>query len=275
MRPALPLLLVLAGFWPSLLCQSTQADLQARLVGKPLFLRDGDTGDKLRYDAAGANRRASQPESFTVSGLDIQTVDLSRKHLVLSGRRIALRFAGGSPQREPLMHPGFGGKPEESRFRLEIDAPPTGDYRAPLDAMLATLPELVPTLPDFWQTYAQAHLLADSPPADGPMPRMRRPPTPPGVDRIGGAVSPPVVLKQPEPVFSEAARAMKISGNVLVYLQVDTDGKPMHLHIVRPVGLGLDEKAIEAVNGYVFRPARRDGNPIAVEMQVDVNFQVY
>jgi protein TonB len=88
-------------------------------------------------------------------------------------------------------------------------------------------------------------------------------------------VSAPEVLYHPEPEFSEEARKSKVSGNVLVYLQVDELGRPTHVRVLRGLGMGLDEKAIEAVRQYKFRPAMEDGHPVAVEMNVEVNFQIY
>lgn len=96
-----------------------------------------------------------------------------------------------------------------------------------------------------------------------------------GLRRIGGGVSAPVVLFAPEPEFSEEARKAKVAGNVLVYLQVDVNGRPTHVRVLRGIGLGLDEKAMEAVRQYKFKPAMENGHPVAVEMNVEVNFQIF
>jgi protein TonB len=96
-----------------------------------------------------------------------------------------------------------------------------------------------------------------------------------GVRRIGGGVSPPVVLFAPEPEFSEEARKAKVAGNVLVYLQVDATGHPTHIRVLKGIGLGLDEKAMEAVRQYKFKPAMENGKPVTVEMNVEVNFQIF
>ena len=96
-----------------------------------------------------------------------------------------------------------------------------------------------------------------------------------GVHRIGGGVRPPEVLFAPEAQFSEEARKAKVSGNVLVYLQVDATGKPTHIRVLHGIGMGLDEKAIEAVSAYKFKPAMENGHPVAVEMNVEVNFNIY
>ena len=96
-----------------------------------------------------------------------------------------------------------------------------------------------------------------------------------GVRRVGGGVSAPQVLFAPEPEFSEEARKAKVAGNVLVYLQVGIDGRPINVHVIRPIGMGLDQKAVEAVRQYKFKPAMENGHPVVVEMNVEVNFQIF
>ncbi len=96
-----------------------------------------------------------------------------------------------------------------------------------------------------------------------------------GPRRIGGGVSAPQVIFQVEPEFSEEARKAKVAGNVLVNLWVGTDGKPSHVRVIRGVGMGLDEKAIEAVKQYKFRPAMENGKPVLVELNIEVNFQIF
>jgi protein TonB len=96
-----------------------------------------------------------------------------------------------------------------------------------------------------------------------------------GPKRIGGGVSAPVLIFSVEPEFSEEARKAKVAGNVLVNLWVDTNGNPSHVHVIRGVGMGLDEKAMEAVRQYKFKPAMENGKPVLVELNVEVNFQIF
>lgn len=96
-----------------------------------------------------------------------------------------------------------------------------------------------------------------------------------GPRRIGGGVSAPVLIYSVEPEFSEEARKAKVAGNVLVNLWVDTNGLPSHVRVIRGVGMGLDEKAVEAVKQYKFRPAMEGGKPVLVELNVEVNFQIF
>ncbi len=96
-----------------------------------------------------------------------------------------------------------------------------------------------------------------------------------GPRRIGGGVSAPILTYSVEPEFSEEARKAKVAGNVLVNLYVDTKGNPTHVRVIRGVGMGLDEKAIEAVRQYKFKPAMENGKPVLVELNVEVNFQIF
>lgn len=96
-----------------------------------------------------------------------------------------------------------------------------------------------------------------------------------GVMHIGGSVRPPVLVSQVEPEFSEEARKAKFSGNVEVYLIVDENGNPTHVRVVRDVGMGLGEKAVEAVRQYKFKPALQNGRPVKVDMYIEVNFQIF
>jgi TonB family protein len=96
-----------------------------------------------------------------------------------------------------------------------------------------------------------------------------------GVFRVGGGVSAPVPVYQPEAQFSEEARKTKHQGTVLLSLVVGADGRPRDMRVVRPLGMGLDEKALEAVKQWRFDPAKRDGVPVAVYISVEVNFNLY
>ena len=96
-----------------------------------------------------------------------------------------------------------------------------------------------------------------------------------GVFRVGGGVSAPKVIYQPDPEYSEEARKAKYQGVCVLSLIVGPDGKPRDVKVARSLGLGLDEKAIEAVNQWKFDPAQKDGRPVAVAINVEVTFRLY
>ena len=91
---------------------------------------------------------------------------------------------------------------------------------------------------------------------------------------IGNGVSAPMLVFKVEPKYSEEARQAKYSGSVLLSIVVDTNGIPRDIKVVRPLGLGLDQKAIEALSQWRFRPGAKDGVAVAVMAQVEVSFRM-
>ncbi len=96
-----------------------------------------------------------------------------------------------------------------------------------------------------------------------------------GVMSVGGGVSAPQLLHSVEPEFTDAARQARYQGVVSIQLIVDTSGNPENIQVVRHLGMGLDEKAIDAVRQYRFRPAMYGGHPVAVRLMVDVDFRLF
>jgi len=93
--------------------------------------------------------------------------------------------------------------------------------------------------------------------------------------RVGGNVTAPRAIYAPQPEFSEAARKAGYQGICLLSLIVGADGKPRDINVVRKLGMQLDEKAVEAVRNWTFEPARKDGKPVAVQVEVEVSFHLY
>jgi periplasmic protein TonB len=85
----------------------------------------------------------------------------------------------------------------------------------------------------------------------------------------------PRVLYDPEPPYSDAARAAKTQGTVTLQLVVGADGKPRDIHVQKGLGMGLDERAIATVLTWRFEPATLHGSPVAVAINVEVNFRLF
>jgi len=96
-----------------------------------------------------------------------------------------------------------------------------------------------------------------------------------GVFRVGGGVSAPRAIYAPDPEFSEEARKAKYQGSVVLSAIIGPDGRPRNLRVVRSLGMGLDEKATEAVARWSFEPARKGSQPVAVEVNIEVAFRLY
>src|SRR5580658_120538 len=97
-----------------------------------------------------------------------------------------------------------------------------------------------------------------------------------GLYKVGGGISAPVALNSVEAEFSDEARRAKYQGVCLISLIVDAQGNPQNPRVIRTLGMGLDEKALEAVRKYKFKPAMKDGRtPVPVMITVEVNFRLY
>lgn len=96
-----------------------------------------------------------------------------------------------------------------------------------------------------------------------------------GVYSVGGGVSAPIPIYKPEPAYSEEARKAKYQGTVVLWIVVDATGAVTDCRVVKPLGLGLDEKAVETVRTWKFKPALRNSTPVPVRVMVEVSFRLF
>jgi TonB family protein len=96
-----------------------------------------------------------------------------------------------------------------------------------------------------------------------------------GAYRIGGGVTAPRAIYDPEPEYSEEARKVKYQGTVVLWLIVGEDGRVRDIRVQQSLGMGLDEKAVEKVKTWRFEPGKKDGRPVPVQVSVQVNFRLY
>jgi TonB family protein len=99
-------------------------------------------------------------------------------------------------------------------------------------------------------------------------------PLPEGVYRVGNGVTQPSVISKTDAEYAEEARIAKMSGTVKVSAVVGVDGTPHDVHVTKSAGLGLDEKAVEAVGMWRFTPGLKDGMPVPVMVDIEVNFRL-
>jgi TonB family protein len=101
----------------------------------------------------------------------------------------------------------------------------------------------------------------------------------PGGGQIGGSAtlglsSYPVVIVKVEPEFTEEARKARVQGTVVLLVDINERGEVSNIRVRTPLGLGLDEKAIEAVKKWKFKPGTRNGVPVSTPALVEVNFRL-
>jgi TonB family protein len=96
-----------------------------------------------------------------------------------------------------------------------------------------------------------------------------------GPYRVGGGVSAPRAIYDPDPEYSDEARKAQYQGTVILWVVIGADGLTKDVRISRSLGMGLDEKAIQAVHKWRFEPALKDGRPVAVQLNIEVTFRLY
>jgi TonB family protein len=92
--------------------------------------------------------------------------------------------------------------------------------------------------------------------------------------RIGADVIAPRVITKVQPEFAMEASRARLEGKVILFVVVDENGKARDMKVIRSLGLGLDEKAIEAVGQWTFQPGMKDGQVVAVQATIEVNFRI-
>lgn len=260
--------MLLALFASSIQAQSTEPELQARLLKKQFFLRGLWQKDTLKFNTSGELTTPSESAPFTVCGVMITEVTLTDDKLVLKGHRLGTIF-DPNPKVVELREP----------ISIELAGSPGVDYGAGLDKIFTvSFADLVPSLPELWQPFAHKTFLHERSAFTAPMGAPNTAPDSPHVIGKGGA-TPPVLVKHVEAELSNAARLVKhnstLAGKITLNVIIDQNGKTTHIQIAKPAGLGLDEEAAKSVAQYIFKPARQNGVPVAVPMNIEVDFAFF
>ena len=234
--------------------QTTQQAIEARLKGKPLYLRGLWGANDLKFDPTGTVLSPSILASFALSGIDIKKVQVTDNRVEITGDRVGLEFRDYTPERVSL----------HTKVHIVVAGSSGADYGPSLDKIFAAdLTDLVPSMPFYWQRYAQEHLLPG-----GMADKTKRPKPQLPAHMVQ-------VIEQPEAEYTDTAKGLNLTGISTIHITVKEDGSIRDPYIVYPLGLGLDEEALRAIAHYRFKPATdTNGIPVAMELNIEVNFQL-
>lgn len=240
--------------------------------GKVLFLRCLCGDAKLDFAADGTLKQTCRrPVPFTLAGLSIKEMKIKGGALEIKADRMGLQLGPSNDLKNESNNAMHQVSLKQS-LTLTISGAATAqsaeDYTTALAAILATnYADLAPQLPSFWQSYISSA-------KDRPVFPLQ--PEPAGAPVAGkNGVSDPRLTYSVEPSFTKEARKLRAEGVCILLLVVSADGLPTKIHILRPVGLGLDEQAVGAVEKYRFKPAEKDGRPVPVRIAIEVRFHMY
>ena len=230
--------------------------LTAKYAKKFVTVRGFPAGTKLQFDAAGA-LIGSVPGVFTLDGnLHVESVNVSPDRVELRGRQAFLEYNAKSRKLEE----SIGGSRMTVEFARKFD---TAVERG-IEAALVSFDGLPNLVPAYWAKFLSGN---------GELEAVVDPVTGVAVPRASEAQGlVPKAVKQTAPVYPKTVQSLAVTGTVILRVIVDEVGKPRVADIVTPLGFGLDQAAIDAVNQWEFEPARKDGKGVQVYFRVRVNF---
>ena len=216
------------------------------------------TGRTQKFDSSG--QPASLPgkgQWVSYGGIYVEKVDVSKDTLRLEGPRVAV--TGQDKDGKPVFM-----KLEKSlKFELHLDQPLQSmeDAQAMLGRVFyLDLSEAAEHIKPEIRRYESV--------AKGPIHQVDK-------DSLKDGIKAPTAIHTPEPGYSEEASRAKLQGVVYLSIIVDETGNVSRVRLERPLGRGLDDNAMQAVKTWRFNPARFEGQPVAVEMKIEVSFNLY
>jgi TonB family protein len=230
--------------------------LTAKYAKKLVTVRGFPTGTRLQFDAAGALVDAT-PGVFTLDGhFHVDSVNVSPERVELRGHQAFLEYNARTKKLEESVGP--------SRMTLEFARKAGNPVEPAIETALIGFEGLPKLVPGYWTKFLSGA---------GELDTVVDPVTGVAVPRASeaqGLVPKPV--KQGTPAYPKIVQPLAVTGSVILRVIVDEAGKPQVADIVTPIGFGLDQSAIDAVNQWEFEPARKDGKGVKVYFRVRVNF---
>jgi TonB family protein len=296
---ALSMLLLLANV-PFAAAQHPEQNLRDHYLGKTLVLRGFYSANQLHYESAGVPDKSDTGDWTEYGFVLIQEIHASDDRMKIKGERLVAIFSDKQFRLQPSQEQRPGKERESVFLKIEADFPQHNPSPEQVDALMSKIfftaqDRIADAVPAYWKPCVLRGVLGEdkncvfspevlavpgvaaSGQADpaGSSENQDRPQSETQLVRVGNGVLPPKVVFQVNPEFSESARAARYQGVVTLELVLNSEGVPTNIHVVHPLGLGLDAKAVEAVQNWKFSPATKDGEPVAVKIAVEVDFHLY
>jgi len=319
------------------IAEMSEQELRSRLVGRPLFLRGLWLDESLHFNMDGDLVGQSPKGSFTLCGVLIDHIHVTKKTVEMEGIRWGIHFEDEAQWKDqatsfdrlqitprkkhqvividrlvvvpPKKEGGKGllgllkrggseetGTGADSQNQARGASTPNGGTGSPGqgdggpaagadDGKTTTSPaesaerlrnalnrifapeldaKMVAAMPDYWQFFYQAQQAHKS-----------LVPTDPNIVRPGPGVESPKLVKNIVPESNDYAQRDQVAGVASYKVILGKDGKPLAVAVYRPIGFGLDETAVTAIQKSTFTPAEKDGKPVESVIDLAVQFRIY
>lgn len=252
--------------------QELQAALNEALAKKLVFLKHPCPGPRVYFDAKGQCVRSVKETSWTTDGvIEIDKVTVTSSAIELTGSQVVVTFRVAGAKMEQKFTRG-------QPVRIVIDRDDS-DWPVIVQRMFVTASEVLSDhVPEYWKGFLNYWEQSGAKDWDEKAVSSYLESVIPFEQQIAnadGTVRPPKPISTPDPSYDAYAKRAKYQGSSVLRVILDKEGSPRDIQILRPLGFGLDEKAIAAVKRWRFKPATRNGEPVAVRVSVEVNFRLY
>lgn len=278
------LILVLAGchivLSLGLTCEASgqntdsKSELQQRFQDKIFLIRGWYQDKKLTYGATGTVIGTPTQGSWTASLVKIHSIKVRANDFVLKGPR-------GGDAYDPKNKKFVAVIAKEPEVTITVEADPAKLTSADLDTLQNAIfgsNAKTEDMPEYWRDFL---VHGEQDPKTTPAEAAGQSETFPGLQlnaqpvfKVGHQVRPPRLVKKFEPSFTEVARGARYQGTVVVRAVIDDQGIPTKIRLMKVLGMGLDDAAVKSVEQWRFTPAQRDGKPVAVLVDIEVNFRL-
>jgi TonB family protein len=242
-----------------------QGALEKQFKGKIVTLREFYPDEDVQFTPEGHYKGKSNPGPWTLwSRVKIRGIKVEPDSVTLQGLRVYVFYDAKRKQ--------FRNKEGEEKNWVTIEFASGALTLASAQTALAKIllsddEHMSDLVPEEWKEFLKSneehrdapHLLSKE---EG------------DVLKVKAGVTPPRPIYDPNPAYQPEARRARLKGTVLVWAVVDEEGRVSTLRIVRPLGIGLDDRAVDAIRLWKFEPAKKDGNPVKVQLNIEVHFEL-
>jgi TonB family protein len=269
-----------------------QSRINSALIGKRFFISGFPSGSKLKFDADGKLAGKFRLGVWTVDGLvQISQVNIRKNRVEITGTRELISFQPGDGKCVINCPPAEPRTTQDSQVFISIDlggATTTEQAQAVVNrVLLDSSGSIVGAVPAYWKTFVCRMEAANQKIDDSSCweaSQRTKPAENPAKDQMLLATGERVPLNEmkaphvtiaPDPEYSSVARMHKYQATPVLWVVVNESGAAVRIEVDRPCGMGLDEKAIEAVRQWRFRPALWKGKPVASQILIEVKFRLF
>jgi TonB family protein len=254
--------------------QPSPANIANTLNKHLVLLREGNAGDDLAFNAQGDPIGNSPTGNFPLSGITIQKIRVTNSEMEIRGHRNILLFTGTHQNPQEIQYVAID---REVHITIAQDVTHPEALSTAVNKIFALdiqsfLAAKNPPQQQAWLNSLAMFSTEEQPAkqnATGATPDLNK------LRQTGADLTLPKVLSYVDPQYSQEARDNKAGGKCPISMIVDQNGDPTHIRVIRSLGMGLDRNAVIAISQYRFSPAKVNGQPVAMQLHLEVSFKTY